>query len=124
MINRNSVGGRRIYPTSSSIAEAAETAISVIGRFNDGMDQLNNERQLSNQQQIRVRNLAANSSMRQMYLHLQRVTGIVWQSALNRQRERNGEIGVHQNVLESTTERLFLCAEDWRQFKQQLDDQA
>lgn len=117
----NSVGGFRIYPSSSAMAEAANRVVAAIGQLNDGMDRLNRERVLTDSQRAIIDSLPKDSPLTQKHHFLQMATRRIWQSALHCQRERNSQYGIHQNTLEDTGARLIACAEQWRQFKHDLD---
>ena len=120
----NNVGGHRIYPTSVAVANAADSVVATIGQFNDGMDRLNQQRGLSESHEAILAALPSNSGLRRTHRQLSQRTALVWQEALQCQRDRQGELGVDQADLQATSNALHQCANGWEELKRQLDERA
>ena len=116
----NSVGGYRIYPTSPQVAESVERGVAIIGQFNEGMDRLNRERELTQAQQNLVNRFDPNSQLARNYQALNSASDGLWQQALAlRELEITdgqviNQLGLHLNA----------CANRWQGFKRQLDEHA
>ena len=117
----NNVGGHRTYPTSIAVAEAADLILATLGQFNDGMDRLHQERELSEQQEAILATLPSNSQIQRAHRQLSRRTAQVWQRALQCQQDRQSELGISQADLQAASNVLHQCANDWRELKRQLD---
>ena len=120
----NNVGGYRIYPSSIAIAEAADAILATIGQFNDGMDRLNQERELSEHHEAILATLPSNSQIQRNHRQLSRRTAQVWQSALQCQQDRQSELGISQDDMQTTSNNLHECADSWRELKRQLDERG
>ena len=116
----NSVGGYRIYPTSPAVAESVERGVAIIGQFNEAIDHLHAERQLTQAQQRRVDHLDPNSQLARNYQALRTVTNGLWQRALE---FRELQIMDGQQITE-LSHHLNASANRWQGFKRQLDEQA
>ena len=116
----NSVGGFRIYPTSPQVAELVERGRAIIGQFNEAMDRLNTERQLTERQQQQVDSLDPTSLLASNYQTLTTITNRAWQQALQIQ---ENEIADEQRVF-AISRHLNACANRWQGFKRQLDEHA
>ena len=120
----NSVGGYRIYPTSPDLAEACDTAIAIRAQFREGMDRLNTERRLTETQQLQVDQLDSNSERANIYRSLIAISNRLWELALEKQQA----IARHEDSGLFTTEQLGKLlnhyANQWQEFKRQLDEQA
>ena len=124
MRSRNSVGGQRIRPGNPSLEDVHNLGRALIAQFREGMDQLNRERELSQEEQHVVDNLPPNSALSREYTALTMASETLWQQALDKQREHNlgGDGGVYST--EELGERLIAAANRWQQFKRQLDEHA
>ena len=120
----NSVGGYRIYPTSPENAEACDNAIAVMGQFNEGMDRLHRERQLSEREQHLVDHLDPRSRLAISYRNLQAISARIWQHALEKQQVLARFEASGQFTTEQLGEILNQYANKWQAFKRQLDEQA
>ena len=120
----NSVGGYRLYPSSPEVAESAGRVNAIIGRFNEGMDRLNRECELTETQQQLVNNLDSNCQLARYYQSLGNVSNRLWRLALEKQQEHNlgGDGGIY-----STDElgmRLNNAANSWQELKRLLNEQT
>ena len=120
----NSVGGYRLYPSSPVDAEMASIATGIIGQFNEGMDRLNRERQLTETQQQVVNNLNPNSQLGRKYQNLISASNDLWQMALEKQQNNNQNIMAGPYTTEELADRLSRCANLWQQMNRRLDEQA
>ena len=120
----NSVGGYRLYPSSPIEAELASLNTGILGQFNEGMDHLNRERQLTETQQQTANNLNPNSQLARKYQNLVALSNDLWQMALEMQQNNNQNIIAGTYSTEELANRLSRCANLWQQMKRQLDDQA
>ena len=116
----NSVGGFRIYPTSPQVAESVERGRAIIGQFNEAMDRLNIERQLTERQQQQVDHLDPNSLLASNHQALTTVSNSAWRQAL---RIQENEI-TDEQTLNAVGRHLNACANRWQGFKRQLDEHA
>ena len=124
MRHNNSVGGYRLYPSSPDVAESAGRLRAIIGRFNEGMDRLSRECELTQIQQQLVNNLDSNCQLARYTQSLRNLSQRLWQLALEKQQEHNlgGDNGIY-----STDElgmRLNNCANRWQELKRLLDELA
>ena len=122
MRTRNSVGGYRVYPTSPADAEAAEHNIAVLGRFNEGMDRLNRERQLTEQEQHQVDHLDQNSQLGNYYQRLIAMSDNLWTLGLEKQRNPDDELVAGRYTVNQLTILLNQCADRWLDIKRRLDE--
>ena len=120
----NSVGGYRIYPSSPQDAESVERGGAIIAQFNEGMDRLNTERQLTERQQHLVNQLDPNSERANNYRRLIVVSDRLWELALEKQQALGRNEISGQFTTTQLGEILNRCANQWQQFKRQLDEQA
>ena len=118
----NSVGGYRVYPTSPAAAEAADHAITVTSQFNEGMDRLNRERQLTEREQHLLDNLDPNSRPGNNYRRLISASNNLWTLALEKQRTRNLGIVAGPFTVNQLAHHLNRCADQWQELKRQLDE--
>ena len=120
----NSVGGYRIYPSSPQVAESAQRGAAIIGQFNEGMDRLNTERELTQTQQNLVNNLDPHSQLASNYRGLITVSNRLWELALEKQRT----LARHEISGPLTTaqlgHQLNQCANRWQELKRQLEQDA
>ena len=121
MRNRNSVGGQRIFPGNPILEDINNLGRALIAQFREGMDRLNDERELTIEQQHVVAHLPSNSALAREYTALNMASHTLWQQALDKQQHHNlgGDGGVY--TTEELGQRLIAASERWRQFKRQLD---
>ena len=121
----NSVGGYRVYPTSPADAETANAEVAILGQFNEGMDRLNTERQLTDQEQYLVDHLDHRSELANKYQRLLVTSNTIWGLALEKQ-QAHGRNEFDPGEL--TTEDLVVVLNDyanrWRAFKREIAEQA
>lgn len=119
----NSVGGFRIYPSSPTDAEFADRGGAIIAQFNEGMDRLNTERQLTDREQGLVAQLDPNSERAINYHNLVALSNRLWQLALEKQQTlaRNEISGPFTTT--QLGQHLNQCANQWQKLKRQLDEQ-
>ena len=124
MRNRNSVGGQRIFPGNPILEDINNLGRALIAQFREGMDRLNQERELTIEEQRLVDNLPPNSALAREYTALNMASETLWQQALDKQQHHNlgGDGGVYST--EELGERLIAAANRWQGFKRQLDGQA
>ena len=121
MRSSNSVGGFRIYPTSPEDAESAKNCIAIQGQFNDGMDRLNRERELTPRQHQLVGSLHPDALLAQQYRSLHRVSTQLWRMALEKQQSLNQGIVAGPYTTRELGQRLIDCADLWSRFKRELE---
>ena len=120
----NSVGGYRIYPTSPQVAESVDRGVTIISQFNEGMDRLNRERQLTQTQQNLVDHLDPNRPLARSYQGLIAASNRFWQLALEKQQAlARDELSGPFNTIQ-LGQHLNECANCWQEFKRQLDELA
>ena len=124
MRQNNSVGGYRLYPSSPEVAESAGRFRAIIGRFNEGMDRLRRECELTETQQQLINHLDSNCQLARYSRSLGNLSHRLWQLALEKQQEHSlgGDSGIY-----STDElgmRLNNCATSWKELKRLLDELA
>ena len=117
----NSVGGYRIYPTSPEDAEIATTVVGILGQFNESMDRLNSEWDLTHTQQQQLDRLNPNNQLVREYSSLSVASTNLWQRALERQQEHDQGVAAGQYSTDQLTTLLNRCADGWQQLKRQLD---
>ena len=117
----NSVGGYRIYPTSPEDAEIATTVVGILGQFNESMDRMNSEWDLTQTQQQKLDRLNPNSRLARQYSTLSVASTELWQLALERQQQHDQGVAAGPYSTDQLTERLNRCANGWQQLKRQLD---
>ena len=120
----NNVGGYRIYPTSPQAAELYNAGLAILGQFNEGMDRLNAERQLSDAQEHVVSQLDPNSELATKHQHLITVSNRLWQHALEKQQALANYDFSGQYTTEQLGDLMNQCANKWQEFKHQLDAHA
>ena len=120
----NSVGGYRIYPTAPDFAEACDRAVAIRGKFREGMDCLNTERQLTARQQAQVDQLVPTCEQANNHRRLMNASNRLWQLALENQRDMVRYEDYGQFTTEQLGELLNDCAKCWQAFKRQLDKLA
>ena len=120
----NSVGGYRIYPSSPGQADAVAIGVAIIGQFNEGMDRLNRERELTQREQQLIDNLDPNSQIARNYQGLITVSNRLWQFALEKQQSLDRAESVGPYTTAQLGQRLIECANHWRQLKHQLEEQG
>ena len=122
MRRTNSVGGHRLYPSSLAMDEIEARSQRAIGILNDGMDRLNRERQLTDQQENSLNQLEDRSPMKRTYQKLIEKSHRLWQLALSHQNFLAGE---HDDDGPYTTEqlgnRMIRAAEAWANFKADIN---
>lgn len=121
MRKSNSVGGYRLYPTSPEDAEIEEINTAVLGQFNDGMDRLNRERELSQREQQLIDQLGADNQLAWDYQSLRATTNQLWRLALQKQQQLNEGIIAGPYSTNQLGLRLIDCANNWQQFKRNLE---
>ena len=120
----NSLGGYRIYPTSPAYAEEVESGIAILGQFNESMDHLNRECELTQRQQQLLNTLDPTSQLAKSYHSLRSSSDALWQLAFEKQRQIDQQI-VAGPYTTLTLCRLFnQCSNQWKQLKRQLDEHA
>ena len=117
----NSVGGYRIYPTSPEDAEIATTVVGILGQFNESMDRLNSEWDLTHTQQQQLDRLNPNNQLVREYSRLSVASTNLWQRALERQQEHDQGVAAGQYSTDQLTTLLNRCADGWQQLKTRLD---
>ena len=121
----NSVGGYRVYPTSPADAETAEAEIAILSQFNEGMDRLNTERQLTAREQRLVDQLNRHSELAFEYRRLLVTSNTIWGLALEKQQAHaRNELDAGELTTEQLAEVLNNCANRWREFKRGIEEQA
>ena len=120
----NSLGGYRIYPTSPAYAEEIEIGIAILGQFNEGMDLLNRECELTERQQQLVNALDPNTQLARNYHSLRSSSNELWRLALDKQRQINQQIVAGPYTTETLCTLLNQWSNRWKQFKRQLDEHA
>ena len=120
----NSVGGYRIYPTCPEDAESASIAVGILGQFNEGMERVHTERQLTQAQQEVANRLDPNCPLARKHQRLSSLTDDLWQVTLQKQRDNNECIATVEYTTEELAERLSRCADLWQQLKRRLDELA
>ena len=118
----NSVGGYRVYPTSPRDAEACDNALAVMGQFNEGMDRLHRERQLTEREQRLLDHLDPNTDRAMYYRNLLAISDRIWQLALEKQQALARFEASGQFTTEQLGEILNQYANQWQAFKRQLDE--
>ena len=124
MRQNNSVGGYRLYPSSPEVAESAGNVRATIGRFNEGMDRLRRERELTETQHRIVNTIDSNCQLARYHRSLGNLSNRLWQLALEKQQERNmgGDGGMYST--DELGERLNEAANRWRELKRLLAELA
>ena len=120
----NSVGGYRLYPSSPLEADTAEIGVAVLGQFNEGMDRLNRERQLTQREQDLVDNLSPNSQLARNYRRLCESSNNLWQHALDLQQQLNRRVFTGPYTPQQLAAQLAQCADQWQQLRGQLEELA
>ena len=118
----NSVGGYRVYPTSPADAQSADNNITTLSQFNEGMDRLNRERQLTEREQHLLDNLDPNSQPVNNYRRLMTASNNLWTLALEKQRTRNLGVVAGPYTINQIAHHLNRCADQWQELKRQLDE--
>ena len=122
---RNNVGGFRIYPTSPVDAEISIMAAGVIGQFNEGMDRLHRERELTQQQlQFVNQRPSPNSQLARCYRVLNAYSNRFWQLALEKQQYLNQGIVNGPYTTKELGKLLIQSADLWQELKHRLDEQT
>ena len=124
MRQANSVGGYRLYPTSPEDAEIAETNVAVRGQFNEGMDRLNTERQLTQREQQLIDQLHDDNQLAWDYQSLRATSTQLWQQALAKQQQLNQGIIAGPYTTNQLGLLLNQCANNWQQLKRNLEEHA
>ena len=118
----NSVGGHRMYPSSPELSDLRERGDAIIGQFNDGMDQLHRERNLSNREQQLFDRLEDGSPLHRTYQNLTARSNQMWARALQKQ-EALAQ-GGNQDVYSTSQlgQHMLQLANNWRTFKNNLNE--
>ena len=117
---RNSVGGFRMYPTSPQVAELAERRFAIIGQFNEGMDRLNTQQQLTDRQNQVVNQLDPTSQLANKHQRLRAITNVLWLRAMETQQYEITDA----EFVSDLSRQLNACANKWQRFKSQIEEQA
>ena len=121
MINRNNVGGQRIRPGDPYMDDSHNRNRAIIGQFNDGMDRLNRERELTVSEQEIANDLNPNSDLRIEYTALRMATETLWQHALEKQQNHNNRNDAGVYTTDELGRRLIAAADRWHLFKEKLN---
>ena len=122
MRRSNSVGGHRLYPSSPAEAEREDMNTAILGQFNEGMDRLNRERELSQRQQQLIDQLDPSHQLAWDYQSLRSTTNQLWRLALQKQQQLNEGIVAGPYSTNRLGLSLIDCANNWQQFKRNLED--
>ena len=121
MKRTNSVGGHRTYPTTPQMHEIEARAHGEIGVFNDGLDRLNRERQLTVEQEQFLHQLADNAPLKQRFARIAARTNRLWNLAMDHQRFLRGESdddGPYTTA--NLGQRMIAESDTWTRFKQDI----
>ena len=119
----NSLGGYRIYPTSPEYAEIVASGFAIVGQFNEGMDRLNRDRQLTETERQLLDHLNPDSQLAQDYARLQTHTNLLWQRALQKQQSFAQMSPTGPLTMNDLGQLLIRCADHWQLLKRRLDAQ-
>lgn len=119
----NSVGGHRAQPSSPDQADNANNNRNVVAQFNEGMDRLNSERNLSTEQQVRVDNLPQNSPLVRNYNRLTGITTVFWYSVLEHQQTLRGGVTARPRQTNEIASMMVDLANQWESLKNDLNQQ-
>ena len=122
MKSSNSIGDNRTYPSTPQMHEIEARAQGEIGIFNDGLDRLNRERQLTAQQEQFLHNLADNAPLKQRLATMTDRTNHLWTLAMNHQRFLHNESdddGPYTTA--GLGQRMITASNTWIQFKQDIN---
>ena len=122
MKRHNSVGGSRTYPISPYMQECFQRASAILGQFNEGLDRLNSDRQLTPAEQQRVENLHPRSPLARQFARLCQTSDRLWQRALEERDAINNDAIHEPRTATELGEQMILCADRWRAFKSQLQE--
>ena len=117
----NSVGGYRLYPSSPLDADTAELGVAALGQFNEGMDRLNRERQLTQREQYLVDHLNPNSQLARNYRSVCASSDRLWQLALDLQQQLNRRVFTGPYTMQQLATLLAQCANQWQELRDQLE---
>lgn len=120
MRRRNSLGGHRLYPSSPEAANRVSRGLEVLDRFIEGLDNLRNARELTEEQHTIIQNLEPNSQKLRNYHILMQRTESLWEIAMQKQASFNtNEYPGRYNTTE-INEGLHICCQQWQDFKNTL----
>ena len=122
MKRSNSVGGSRTYPISPYMQECFQRATAILGQFNEGLDQLNSERQLTATEQQLINNLPPGSALARQYTRLSQISEQLWQRALDEREAINNAAIQDPRAAIALGEQMIVYANQWRAFKSQLSE--
>lgn len=120
----NAMGGNRIYPGPPALNEALSQRERMIGQFNEGLDRLQQSRQLDPEHIERFNQLGPSSPLRRMHDQLWQRTQGLMQLAFNHQRfmnENEADPGAITTAA-AIAQRLNGAADGWNEFKSTLVD--
>ena len=120
----NSLGGYRIYPTSPAYAEEIANSLAILGQFNEGMDLLNRESELTDRQQQLLNALDPNTQLARNYHSLRSSTNALWLLALDKQQQINQHVVAGPYTTQTLGRLLNQFSNHWKQLKRQLDEHA
>lgn len=120
MRQTNSVGGQRVYPGSPGFADDLRNSREIIGQFNDGMDRLRRDRELTANQQEYIDSLDANHPIKRLQQLLTTKSDMLWQYALEKQNALNQGLQTGPYTTAQLGELLIGCADRWRQLKDNI----
>ena len=124
MKRSNSVGGSRTYPISPYMQECFQRASAILGQFNEGLDRLNSERQLTPAEQQLIENLDPRSALARQFAQLRQTSDRLWQRALNERNAINNQAINDVRMATELGEQMIVCANHWSTLKSQLMDIA
>ena len=120
----NSLGGYRIYPTSPEYADTVAAGFAIVGKFNEGMDRLNRDRQLTETERQLLDQLNPDSQLAKDYTRLQTDSNQLWQRALQKQQSFAQMRPTGPYTMNDLGQLLIRCADHWQSLKRRLDAQS
>ena len=124
MKKANSVGGHRTYPSTPQMHEIEARAQCEMGIFNDGLDRLNRERQLTAEQGQFLDHLADNAPLKQRLVRIANRTDHLWTLAMEHQRflrDESDDDGPYTTA--ALGQRMINASDTWIQLKQNINRQ-
>lgn len=118
-MRNNTVGGYRIRAGTPLQAEVSAHLIALRGHFNEGLDNVDIERNLTEHQEEFLKTLPRDHSFRRRYNNLRRFTEVLWDRASAHQQEMNQTHPTGQTREIATS--LIDAANEWSRFKEELD---
>lgn len=119
----NSVGGYRIEPGPPELRDAMQDMHNMVGRFNDGVDQVRRHRGLSQAQDTFLQQ-SAPESLRIRHQRLATNSQRIWELAMHNQRYLAGEtLDPGPYTTHDVGSLLLQCAQHWQELKDEIQSQ-